>query len=167
LEKKNQQNPQYPYIEEDEIDLYELFLTLKKRWEIIVSTAFFLIIIAVVYILISKPVYKHTAILKISDNKIEKPILPPDAIENIIQSLNDYIKYKRYGEMSSILDLQENILKNIQQIQANKFRNEDDILKIEIYAYNYKDFNTIENSLINYLNNKTIIKDKINAQKIF
>ena len=53
--------PPYPPPEDDEIDLYELWLILKKRkWTIFVTT-FLFIAIAVVYILITPPVYKTNA----------------------------------------------------------------------------------------------------------
>ena len=56
---KNLQPPyEYPHINEDEIDLYELWLILKKHTKCILGTLTVFLIIALIYILISPPVYK-------------------------------------------------------------------------------------------------------------
>ena len=50
------------YYEEDEIDLYELWLTLKKRKWIVLSITFLFVLFAVIYSLfIAKPIYKSEA----------------------------------------------------------------------------------------------------------
>ncbi|MBK3333368.1 hypothetical protein GWK41_09840 [Persephonella atlantica] len=46
------------YYQEDEIDLYELWLTLKKRWKVVLSTTALFVLASVVYILVAKPVYE-------------------------------------------------------------------------------------------------------------
>ena len=52
------------YYQEDEIDLYELWLTLKKRWKIVVGTAFLFIFIGTAYIFVSTPLYQVKVYLK-------------------------------------------------------------------------------------------------------
>ncbi len=48
----------YPQIEEDEIDLYELWLVIKKRKKIILGIAAFLLFIALVYAFLAPKVYR-------------------------------------------------------------------------------------------------------------
>ena len=48
----------YPPAEDDEIDLYELFLILKKRVRWILGSLLLFIVIAFIYVLITPPVYK-------------------------------------------------------------------------------------------------------------
>ncbi|NPA40595.1 MAG: hypothetical protein GXO57_09175, partial [Thermodesulfobacteria bacterium] len=51
--------PYYPPpIEEDEIDLYELWLVLKRRKWWVWGTTFLAVLLAIIYILIAAPVYK-------------------------------------------------------------------------------------------------------------
>lgn len=50
---------------EDEIDLYELWLKLKKRWKIIVGTFLLGILASLVYVFTARPVYTSSFIIKI------------------------------------------------------------------------------------------------------
>ena len=52
------------YYQEDEIDLYELWLTLKKRWKVVLSTTALFVLASVVYILVAKPVYEVKAYIQ-------------------------------------------------------------------------------------------------------
>ncbi len=60
-ELKKQQ--EYVYFEEDEIDLYELWLTLKKRWKVVIGTFLIFTVAAVVIAFIMTPVYRATTTL--------------------------------------------------------------------------------------------------------
>ncbi|HID66650.1 MAG TPA: hypothetical protein EYP32_07740, partial [Aquificaceae bacterium] len=56
-------------IEEDEIDLYELWLRLKKRWKIILSTFLILTIFTGILGFIMTPIYRaETTIIPVSSN---------------------------------------------------------------------------------------------------
>jgi len=61
----NQQGEEfgYPIYEEDEIDLYELWLVLKKRYKVILLTLFVFILSAVMYLFLASPVYKTEAVI--------------------------------------------------------------------------------------------------------
>ncbi len=52
------------YYQEDEIDLYELWLTLKKRWKVVLGTALLFVFIGIAYIFISTPLYQVKVYLK-------------------------------------------------------------------------------------------------------
>ncbi len=50
------------YYEEDEIDLYELWLTIKKRKWIVITTTFLFVLVATIYaFFIAKPIYRSEA----------------------------------------------------------------------------------------------------------
>ncbi|AAC06758.1 putative protein [Aquifex aeolicus VF5] len=53
----------YPMYEEDEIDLYELWVVLKKRFRVILLTLVIFIAGAVAYVFIAPPVYKTEAVI--------------------------------------------------------------------------------------------------------
>ncbi len=50
---------------EDEIDLYELWLKLKKRWKIVVGTFLLFMIASLIYVFTAKPIYTSSFIIKI------------------------------------------------------------------------------------------------------
>ncbi len=64
-EKNYQFYPPYPYmepyIEDDEIDLYELYLVLKKRKKIIFKTVLAFLIFAILYLVKTTPLYKASS----------------------------------------------------------------------------------------------------------
>lgn len=59
------QNFKQHFCEEDEIDLYELWLTIKKRWKTVAVTTFIFFIFAVFYIISARPVYKSEFVINI------------------------------------------------------------------------------------------------------
>ena len=68
MEERNFNQP--PYYDDDEIDLYELWLVLKKRKKIVLSITFILTLFAVLYCFLASPVYRtKTSIYPLGGNK--------------------------------------------------------------------------------------------------
>lgn len=62
-------NPINYYVEEDEIDLYELWLVLKKRRKLILSFFFLITILTAIISFIMTPIYKsETSVIPVSNN---------------------------------------------------------------------------------------------------
>ena len=61
--KEIKKQQEYVYFEEDEIDLYELWLTLKKRWKVVIGTFLIFTVAAVVIAFVMTPVYRATTTL--------------------------------------------------------------------------------------------------------
>ncbi len=59
--KKKQDNTQTVYYEDDEIDLYELWLTLKKRKSVIIGLFIFAVFATAVISFVMTPIYRSTA----------------------------------------------------------------------------------------------------------
>jgi len=74
------------YIEEDKIDLRELFFILKRRKKLIWSITTLFTLLALIYIFISKPVYEAKSMIRTAeiDNK------PVENVNDLKQSL-EYI----------------------------------------------------------------------------
>ncbi len=59
-----------PYLEEEEIDLYELYLKLKKRWKLIVSLTFGITLLTLIISLIMTPIYRaEGSVIPVSGSK--------------------------------------------------------------------------------------------------
>ncbi|WP_456456201.1 GumC family protein [Thermovibrio sp.] len=58
MNKRQQEREEYLYYDDDEIDLYELWLTLKRRKKIVFGTTFLFLLVAVILCFILPPVYR-------------------------------------------------------------------------------------------------------------
>lgn len=151
-------NYQPPYYEEDEIDLYELWLTIKKRWKVIALTAFMFFILSGVYIIIAKPVYK-------SDFTVKKGILSPGDIKIYLKRISDLIEQKKYDELAKLLNVDKNVAKDLVNIEVNQNRKEKSSTKIELYTYSTKHLNQLEKAILDYLNKNPFVQKEIGLEK--
>ncbi|SNZ06133.1 Chain length determinant protein [Persephonella hydrogeniphila] len=137
---------QIVYYQEDEIDLYELWLTLKKRWKVIIATTFFFILVATIYILISPNLYKVEAY--ISPARIEnKPAFNSVNLVNELKAKyqvdnsnfkrNELEKSKAYIDAVSLADRKNKV--PIIKVEAIGFKNEYAISKIDDVLKQLKD----------------------------
>ena len=150
------------YYQEDEIDLYELWLILKKRWKVVVSTTLIFVITAIVYIFIAKPVYTSSFFVKIPKN------------------ISGYIKYNEKGvlRISPVyLFSQEETISLIKRFNykskdfsfiiasESKEKENKETIKIEIGVYKPSIIPDISKSLISYLNSNPYVKRKIETER--
>ena len=132
------------YCQEDEIDLYELFLILKKRWKIIVISTVFIFFIGLVYILLSTPLYKVEANIK----NIYINGTPANDISKII----GLVKAKFYKEGTDRKKfLKENGFYlddvNIQTVKRDK----TDVFFIRVYSLSNEKGEEAINKILQYL----------------
>ena len=80
-----------PPCEEDEIDLYELYLVLKKRKKILLYTVILTLFVALVYLIFSPPKFKSKGLLKVQEfsldynsNCAQMAIASPRAVSELI-----------------------------------------------------------------------------------
>jgi len=181
-----QKNLETQIVYDDEIDLYELFLTLKKRWKVIALTTLIFFTFAVIYIFIAKPVYKSDFIInniykyesndkptvyifiieKGSDNQIIKePLLSPNEIKLLIDRLSKLIEQNKYNQLAKLLNINENLAKDLKDVKVNTDRKDKTFMKIEIYAYSNKNFKRFETAILDYLNNNPYVQKEIRLEK--
>ncbi|HIC44753.1 MAG TPA: hypothetical protein EYO73_10905, partial [Sulfurimonas sp.] len=65
------ENTQVQYIEEDTIDLRDLWATLMKRKGMIVGITLIITIMAIVYVLVVTPMYEAKALIQMGEYKID------------------------------------------------------------------------------------------------
>lgn len=165
-------------IYEDEIDLYELWLRIKKRWIVIVSTIFIFMTVAVGYIFIAKPIYKGTFTVKLpvyvssflSKGKEEKVyvyvnFLSPEEVKMELEKLNNLIKVKKYNKVSLKLNLDLDETKKLVSIEAYIPRKSKDTIKIEVETTDPSIIKPISKKIVAYLNNNRYLKYHIETKK--
>ena len=151
---------QIVYYQEDEIDLYELWLILKKRWKIILSTLAVFLILSAFYIFITKPVYSTNFFIKIPTAYVS-----PDEVQDLIQRLSEALKEQNTDKLKNLLELPEEKLKNIKSINASKIRNNKKVIKIELETLDPSLIPEISQAILSYTNKNRYISEKISAEK--
>ncbi len=143
IDKEQQQimvMPYMPYnsVEEDEIDLRELFGVLKKRKKIIIATSILFVLLALAYIFLAKPIYSAKAtiqigkVLKKNENTGVLMSQYFDNVKNLKQYLD--IKYDTSGKYRD-----KNATGYIKSITIGKRNASRGFLNITAYAHNNKE----------------------------
>jgi capsular polysaccharide biosynthesis protein len=148
------------YYEEDEIDLYELWLTLKRRYKLLVSVMFSFILLSIVYLFLAKPVYKTEFIVK-----LPKGLTSPQETRDIIQNLENLRKENRYTELSNLLSISEEDVMEIDSISASEIKKNKNIVKITLNVYDPIIIEKLGISLLEYLNNNRFVKERIRLKR--
>ena len=72
--------------EDDEIDLYELWLILKKRLKWIIGSVVVFLTIAVVYLLVAPPVYRTEAVIYPTNVEVKIPTITTSVVDALLLS---------------------------------------------------------------------------------
>ncbi len=143
-EEKQANYPPYPppyYIpcDNDEIDLYELFLTLKKRWKVVIASVLFFLIGAFLYLVITPEKYKSQGVISLSyqitGNGAKIFYIPPDVIEGLVNNYFQLLKAAKAGYTIPEKKFFPNeIVDKTISIEIVKRRNDKGVLLVPITA---------------------------------
>ncbi|WP_456391900.1 Wzz/FepE/Etk N-terminal domain-containing protein, partial [Persephonella sp.] len=161
-------NQQIVYYQEDEIDLYELFLTLKKRWKTVIAVLTVFIIAAVIYVVISRPIYKTDFLVKlpsISSGDRDIILSSPEETKAMVNNLNDLIKEKRYKKVSKLLDIPGKTVLNLNSISASSIKKNNRVVKITLEVYQPAEIPLLTEKLVDYMNNNRFVKERMRLKK--
>ena len=124
------------YIEEDKIDLRELFAVLKRRKKMIWAVTGLLTILAIIYVLVAKPVYEVKSVIELAQiNK--KPVLNTNDLKQKIEFVYEVnVKGKKieYPILKSISLPKKS--QNLMLITTNSYDNDSATKKVaEVFTY--------------------------------
>ncbi|WP_022852946.1 Wzz/FepE/Etk N-terminal domain-containing protein [Thermodesulfatator atlanticus] len=158
MEKEQKAPPPYtpPYYEEDEIDLYELWLTLKKRKAVIFITTFIFVIFACVYLFVAKDIYKIKFALQAQEASVYE-------ISQGIETISTLIKEGRYDELRKVLNIKNP--KNIISISSRIPRNNKEIVEVTLESTNNQELLPLQKHIAIYLAKIPTIKNKIELRR--
>ncbi|WP_029520482.1 Wzz/FepE/Etk N-terminal domain-containing protein [Persephonella sp. IF05-L8] len=132
------------YYQEDEIDLYELFLILKKRWKIIIISIVAILFIGLAYIFLSTPLYKIEANVK----NIYINGAPANDISRIIALIK--AKYYKEGTDRKNFFEENGFYLNDVNIHTVK-RDKTDVFKITVYSISNQKGKEGIDKILNYI----------------
>jgi len=146
-----------PETHQEEIDLYELVLRIRKRWKLVLGTIFVFLVGAFVYILFAKPVYKVSFIISV--NKIS-----PYIIKKEIENINNLIKDRSYNKLSEKLLLDRSQSEKVANIYWKDIPNTNN-LEIVLELYDPTVGMVFYKNLLDYLNKSPFIIENLREEK--
>ena len=160
-------NQQYFY-EEDEIDLYEIWLLLKKRKILILITTLIFLTLGVIYILVSANIYRDSAVVALPsvDFPTTKTFVDFPTTKEIIDSLNKKVEKKEVKSLPR--SLRNSFLRaQVRSIVANSVgkRGGKEVFILKVEGLNKSLLPSVVDSIINYLNSNKYVKCKVEEQK--
>ncbi len=159
----NEERREYqPHYYEDEIDLYELWLKLKKRWRVILFTTLSFLFLALLYIILTPKVYESSFVVKIPTAE-DKPILSPRETTKYIRYLEELIKARKYDKLSKALNMKE--VENILSIKGREIRGVKDSLEISVEVRDPELIPPLAKAILRYLNDNEFIKSHLRRKR--
>jgi len=168
MEKDSMQT--YP---EDEIDLYELWLVLKKRAVAVVVIVLLCLGIGLAYALFSPPVYRVSNIMflksfDISNHATVLGMQSPSKVylvsvaevKSFVDSLNRFPASQRAG----LLGLDAGVMRDIRNIKVSGIKGAE-ALKIDVDTLDGKSGVKAIDAVVNYINTRPVVRQRIASER--
>ena len=157
---KDGENKSTEFYYDDEIDLYEVFLLLRKRKKVIFLSLAFFLVIGVVYLLIARPVYRveHHFTEPISANL-------PAQIQKGVIALNSYLEAKDYEKVAQLLSLPVKDVELLSQVSFLRDKEEKDIFSISIDAYSPELLLKLDKAVVKYLEELPSVSEAVSIRR--
>ncbi len=159
----------YYIYENDEIDLYELFLVLWKRKIIIILTTLLFFIIGVIYCMTKKNIYKciqYLAFVSTQNfNQNFNQNFGYELTKSAITPLSDALKQKDYKFLFNNLKLPIKLLTQLTNIEIHKDRRASQTFYIVLEGYDKKTLSLIMNKILTYITNSPVVTHWLNIKR--
>lgn len=155
------------YVDEDEIDLYELCLVVKKRFKLILAIFIIAVLSTGVISSIMTPVYRSSFIVRVptvSANSNEQ-IISIAETEKIINELRKLIEDGRTKDLSEKLGINENKIDELTSLTVEVPRNEKNFVEITADVYKPLLVNDLEKGILDYLNKNRYVKERVSLRR--
>ncbi len=131
---------------DDEIDLYELWLTLKRRKWVLLFTIFFFTLASAVYAFLSPPVYqlRHYFSEPISE-------FVPYQVRSAVEVINSYLKEGDYSRLSRLLGMEERKVRSITSVEVPRVRKSGGVFSLVEEGKDLKVLGEFDSKLVSYL----------------
>jgi len=168
----------FPYnypCDDDEIDLYEIWIILKRRKKIIFLTLIVFLFGALLYLLITKPKYRTTVVyqpvstINVSTNStsnILTPLISTDILAQAVNNLNTALQQENYDFLAKNLNLPLSAVEEIVSVSAQYDKKPlSKALKVVIDTNNKNLIPILSSKLESYLNKLPAVQNAIKGLK--
>jgi capsular polysaccharide biosynthesis protein len=159
----NDKKNEVPYSRNDEIDLYDLYLVLKKRFKLIAGIVVSTTLIIGIISFFMPPVYRSSFIVRIFNTSAteKNPIISTGEVEKIISELDLLRKEKQWNELSKRLTIDSDKIKKVVKFDAKTPRDAKDLVEITVDVYDRGLIPDLKNGIVQYLNQNPYVNKRI------
>jgi len=131
---------------DDEIDLYELWLTLKKRKAVIFLSVALFLLLSTLYAFLARPVYRV-------EHYFAEPISEtlPAQLAKGVSVLNSYLEEKDYARVADLLSLPRQKVRSLVSVEFSNGKNEKGVFSIAVDSYDPALLREFDGAVVNYL----------------
>ncbi len=151
---------------DDEIDLYEIFLILKKHIRLIGFIVLLATTLSVAYVIFATPTYKSSFIVRMPSVGGDKYIFSVEEAKTNIDNLNTFLEQKRYEELAGLLNLNLSDVKLVKSINPSVKRGKEHFLEVSLIVYNPAIIEKFKNAIVDYLNKNPFVQERINMERM-
>ncbi len=160
------------YVEyyDDEIDLYELWLVLKKRKFYVFSVIILFVLLGGIYAFVSPTIYRSSAVVALPSMDVKERgrnvLVDYSTTEKIVESLNRKIEDKDYKSLPDSVKIP--VLKaHVSKIDAKSLgrRGGKEVFLLEVEGKKKEILPQVINSVVDYLNDNSFVRKIIEGQK--
>lgn len=139
-------------------ELSEYWVIIEKRWKIITFITLVFFILASIYTLTLKNIYKSEFIIK-------NPLISPKETEIYIEKILNLIRKKEYNKLAKLLNLDVDIVQNIASIKIIYNKDNKNFSKIELYTYSTQNIDKLEKAIVGYLRQNINMRQEVIFKK--
>ena len=163
---------------EEEIDLYELCLTLKKRFKLIAGVFIAAVLITVVISFLLPPVYRGSFIIRVPmipetqtgsifNEGLNKqvPLINPKEAVNLISNLDRLRKEKQIRKLSDALGISNEKIGALVELTANAPMGVNDSIEVVIDVSSPVFINDFKDGILGFLNENKYDKKRISLRR--
>jgi LPS O-antigen subunit length determinant protein (WzzB/FepE family) len=163
LEEKSKEQR---YLADDEIDLYELCLVLKKRAKLILGILLGAVLLTGVISFMMTPVYRSSFIVRMPtvSTLSKETIISAAETEKIINGLKG-LRDKRNKDLSERLEINENKIHDLVSLTAKVPGNQENFVEITTDVYDPSLVSKLRTGVIDYLNRNQYVKERIALER--
>ncbi len=153
------------FLEEEEIDLYEILLILKKHIKLIIFTVALLTSLAGAYAFLATPTYESSFIVRLPSYNGNKLIFSVEESRKNVENLGVLLSQGRYDELSNMLGVSKNDLKYVTEISASVKRGQNHFLEVSLVVLNPSVIEKMKVAIVEYLNKNPFVQEKLRMER--
>ncbi|MEJ2192897.1 MAG: Wzz/FepE/Etk N-terminal domain-containing protein [Nitrospirota bacterium] len=149
-------NPQESRLDDDEIDIYEIFLVLKKRFRLILGVFLLGIALAAGVSFLQSPVYESDFLMRAS-------VLSPSETVKIIDRLDGLLEEGDYEDVSSMLNVRSRDVVSLRAEDSSK--NEENWVDVTLDVRDPSLIRPLKDNVLRYLNENDYVRERVDLER--